>query len=564
MPDGAQIMAEYQYVRTHYSNFLTRWDAQAPFLAPSRIGIQTKFTPGVDQMGDVYDSTTLGAADFLSKFLWSSSCPPGSRWGRTTAKKYDLGERDEVDDWCDEVTTKILKALAASNFYAEGGEMTVDLTAFGTGSILCEERKEYATEYEGKRGGFRGLRFQTDKTGRFFNGVNAEGVIDKEFRECQYSARAANDRWGKKGNLPDAIKDLLKDGGTKQEQLFTFIHAVYPRPKAERGKQGAKGYDWTSCWVEKQTKQLVYESGYKSYPFCNPRWEVTPGEIPGRGPGDRAFPDTKTLNTAKKMGFEDWALKIRPPILQGSDAVIGNIRMKPAGPTTVKLKGSQSVKDVVAPWETGSHPEVSQIKEEELRRSINELFFVDILRNLLKVEKSEMTAFEFQQKLMLMYRILGSVYGRYEAEFLSRLWDIVFSIMWDAKALPPPPDAMFDQVKEISVEFTSPLALAQNSSEIDGIVQTYSVIPVLALQDAQRAIDLKDNLDDDKALRFISKSRAIPEGIIRSEKDRDKIRQARVEAKNQQTQADQMTQASEAAKNVAPLIKSLQQPTGNA
>jgi hypothetical protein len=556
MADGKAIMRDYGNVRDHYANFLTRWDLQAPFIDPSRIGILGGTTPGQNQLRDVYDSTTMGANDLLSKFISSSTFSPGQRWGRITAKRFSIGERDDIDDWCDEVTEKMLKAIGASNFYAEAPDMTKDYTGFGTGSLHFDERKEYASEYESRRGGFRGLRFQATKTGRFFNATDAEGKIDKEYREQEMSVRAARAKFGDAA-LPADVKSYFR-AGADQEKKFTFIHAAYPRPKSEYKGRGTLSYPYASCWVEKESKELVRESGYKFYPFANPRWEVTPGEIPGRGPGDRAFPDTRSLNEAKKLDLEALAIDVRKPLIQASDSVLGDIELRPAGRSIVKTGSQRSVKDVLQALETSPNYQMANVKEEQLRQSINELFFVDILRALLKVEKSEMTAFEFARKLELMYRILGAVYGRYESDFLAPLWDGVFTLMWDASALPPPPPELFDEVKEIQIEFTSPLALAQKAQEVDGVLKTFSAIPVLGQNDPQAITDLKDNFDQDKAMRFIAKTYGLPESVIVSEQVRDEKRQARTQARQEVNQMAQIQAGSEAARNVAPLITSLQ------
>lgn len=569
MANGEQILKQYNFIRDHYQNFLTRWDLQAPYLSPSRVGILSDRTPGQDQMAGVYDSTTMGAADMLAKYIASTTFGPGQRWGKLKAKKFGRQDRNDSDDWAEEATNLILGAFGDSNFYREAPEALTDWVAFGTGSVLCEERKDYRSDYEQRRKGFRGLRFQTSKTGRFFNGCNAEGSMDKQFREDKLSARASADKFGKE-NLPINIQQLVD--GERQEKLFTFIHAIYPRSKSDRSYgKGAKGYDFASCWVEKDSKKLVSESGYKNYPVLNPRWEITPGEIPGRGPGDRAFPDTRTLSKAKQLDLEALALDIRKPVLQSSDSVVstkgnksGTIAFQPAGLTIVKTKQGQNVRDVLNTLDLNPNYKMSQIKEEELRRSIEELFFVNILKALLKVEKSEMTAFEFAQKLEIMYRILGGVYGGYEYEFLARAWDIAFSIMWDAGALPPLPPEMLDSGIAPSVVFSSPLALAQTSQEADGILKAFSSIPTIALNDPQRAIELKDNLDDDIAVRMIFEKYGVPEIVIKSEEERDKIRAGRTKARADANQMANIEGASEAAKNVAPLISALGKTQGAA
>jgi hypothetical protein len=559
--DGKQLIREYENGRAARANFERRWDFMAPYLSPSRVGILSKRSVGVDQMEGIYDATSIGAADLLAKFICGHTINPGQSWGKVRPQKEPGAERDDEEDWADETSDRVLKALGNSNFYAEAPEMANDYVALGTGCLYGDERKEYRSDYEERRRGFRGLRFCADKTGRFTIFEDAEGRVDKNYRETQYSARAAGDKFGLE-RLSDKLKQLY--GTEKQEELFTFIHCVRPRDKALRGREGAKGYSWASYWIEKETQQIVSEGGYKWYPFNNPRWEKTPGEIYGRGPGDRAFPDTRTLNKIKELELQDLALKVRPAFLQANDAVVGPVRLRPAGPTVVKIRGNQSVRDVIAPWETGSKPEVTQLKEEQLRQAIERLFFVDLLRKLMETEKSEMTAYEYAEKLRLLYQLLGSVYGRWESEFLAPTFENTLNLMWDAGALSDPPDSLLLRSGTLLVEFTSPLALAQKSQDIDAIRLTFADLAGLALNDPQKLIDLIDNYDQDKAARIVGKLRGMPESVIRSEMERDKIRRARTDSRLQDEKLQQMLQLSEASKNAAPFLKAVQQPAQNA
>jgi hypothetical protein len=400
------------------------------------------------------------------------------------------------------------------------------------------------------------------KTGRFAIAENAQGKADKIFRECTMSARAIRDRFGE-ANLPEKVSQVLKseDSG-KQEEMFTLVHAVYPRPHSERNERGNRGYAYASCWIEKESKQVISEGGFKWFPFAIPRCEKTPGEVYGRGPGDRAFPDTQTLNKLKDLELRDLEQKVLPSIIVAHEARVGDIRLLAGAPTVVRIGQNRSVRDVMAPWESGSRPEVAQLNEEQLRRSIERLFFVDLLRDLLKIEKSEMTAYEYAEKLRLLYQLLGSIYGRWESEFLAPIWDATFSLMWDAGAISPPPAVLFDEGKEVAVEFTSPLALAQKSADVDAIRMTFADIGLIALNDPEKAASLKDNFEDDETVRYLAEKRGMPARLIRNKKLRDEIRAARSEQQMQQAEMARVESITQAGKNIAPLITAMKSDGG--
>lgn len=572
MPSGKDIIRRYDKLRSDASTHFSRCDRMAQYISPSRVGILGKRSPGANQIDDVYDSTAMFAADLLAKYIAGEVINPAQMWHRWKLRKpKGVEEKTEADEWIEECTDRAHQERRDSNFYAEAPEMLVDYGGFGTGCLLGDERKEYRDDAK-KKYGFRGLRFQATKTGRFVITEDEEGKVNGVWREYTVSAEAAARRWGADA-LPKAMRDCLPSGGRTgdPDKQFDIVHCVYPRDKGERGEyKGAKGYAFASCWVEKSSTEIIEESGYRRFPFMVPRWEKTPGEVFGRGPGDRAFPDTRTLNTAKKMGLEDWALKIRPPIIVAHDSVIGNVRIRPAAPTTLRMPPGGDVRKVMAPWETGSHPEVSQIKEEELRRQIRQLFFVDQILQMLQVEglaggsKPQMTAYEFQQKLQLLYKILGSVYGRMESEFLIPETELTFALMLDAGAFPPPPPELLErrmmgEAIDIDVEFTSPIALAQKMSDVDAIRSVYGDITVLAMGDANRAQRMAQNFDDDVNIRIIAERRGMPEKGIKSEEDRDAIRDEIMKKQQEDSQMQQVLAGSEALKNAAPLIQATAQ-----
>lgn len=553
MADGKEIIRRYNSLRNAAATHFSRCEQMAPYIAPSRGGITAARAPGADQTQDVYDSTTMFAADLLAKYIAGEVINPAQRWHRWKLRKpKHAPERSEADEWIEECTDIAFKERANSNFYAEAPEMLVDYGGFGTGCLMGDERKRYRDDDKRAERGFRGLRFQAAKTGRFVISEDEEGAVNGVWREYTVSAEAAAQRWGRE-RLPDNMRQILMAERPDYDRQFTVVHCVYPRPKSERG-YGAKGFPFASCWVEKESEEIISESGYKRFPFMVPRWEKTPGEIFGRGPGDRAFADTRTLNKAKQMGLEDWALKIRPPIIVAHDSVIGNIRIRPAAPTTLRSSG-RAVSDLMQPFETGSHPEISQIKEEELRRSIRQLFFVDQILQMLQVEKPEMTAYEFAKKMELLFKILGPIYGRMQSEFLIPETELTFGLMYDAGAFPPPPPELGSDGTTIDVEFTSPLALAQRAGDVDAIRMTFGDIGAIALGDPERAQTMLENYDVDAAARIIGEVRGVPARILRSEKDRDQIRGARVEKMQQAEVMQGVLAASQAGKNVAPFLK---------
>jgi hypothetical protein len=327
--------------------------------------------------------------------------------------------------------------------------------------------------------------------------------------------------------------------------------------KSMQGRYGNQGWPWASCWIEEKSGELLYEGGYRTFPAAIARYSKTPGEVYGRGRGDIAFPDASTLNSAKRMGLEDFALKIRPPVLHSMNSVFGTLRLTPGAPTSINTHG-KSIRDVIAPFETGSRPEISNIKEEELRRSIREIFFVEVILQLLEMHKSEQTAFEYGRRLELLFRLIGPVYGRLEWEWLHRIVETGFDIMMQAGAFAPPPPEFYNTNGQYRVVFENPIARAQKSGDSEAFL--------MALNDAAPLGNLKphmlDWISEDLAMQGILATRGVPAKWVNSDKQVAAIRQARQQEEQRDAQLAEMERMAKAAGDAAPVMKALNDRTG--
>lgn len=552
--DGTVVSKRHEKLVAEYQPHGDRHEKMAPFIAPSRVGITSGIAQGDKQTHGVYDSTSMMAAELMAHFIAGNVFNPGQLW-LSWAMRRDVDKKlDSVEEWLEENRDLTLKRAAASAFYSEGPEALIDWGGFGTGCLLIEENPQPVNTIIK---GFRGFLCTAVKTGRFFIAEGPDGRVDTLHREWQVSARTIRDRWfeGKTSDrTPQNVKGALDRG--ELDRTFKVIHAIQPRPRAEQnGGYSAAGMPWASCWVEHESKTVIQEGGYRVFPAAVPRYHRTPGEVYGRGRGDVAFPDTWTLNSAKRMGFEDWALKIRPPMLHGHNTVIGSLRLVPGGPTAVNLHG-KDIRQQIMPFETGSRPEVSQIKEEELRASIQKIFYIDHILELMKVEKSEMTAYEFHKKLELLFQLLGPVYGRAHWELLYCIADIMWDLQYYAKAFPEPPPEIYDTDGQIDAVFQNPLAKAQRSGDAEAVT--------MALGDGAGLVQIfgpsvLDGLDPDKTMNGIMEIRGVPARWRRSDKEILALREARDAQNQQQLALDKAEQAAGAIGKAGPGMKAMKE-----
>ena len=150
--------------------------------------------------------------------------------------------------------------------------------------------------------------------------------------------------------------------------------------------------------------------------------------IYGYGPGHIALPDIRTLSRAIELGLSAASKALDPPGLVNSDAVFGELDLRPAAQTPVD--GDPRLAWV--PLESGAKFDVGQILERKLEEKIERIFYWDQLQ--LQGDKL-MTATEVERRLELMRRVLGPTLGRFESELLSPLLNRCFGLMYRAGAL---------------------------------------------------------------------------------------------------------------------------------
>ena len=546
--DAKMILARLDALKSAASTHFIHCDEMAKYVAPSRVGMVSQRTPGSRQTREVYDSTSTMAAELMAQFVASYTINPAQQWANMKKKHPRQRSQDAINEWLEECRDRMFQQLSNSMFYAEGVEAKIDWCGFGTGFLMREERPQPVhTTIKG----FRGFRYEAKKTGRFWISDGPDGLVDSVFEESDISVRVLKDRWGEQA-LSEKTKNLLKEN--KLDTPVSIVHAVYPRPLSDQQyTAGAKKMPWASCWIEKESKHLVHEGGYRRFPGSVFRYSRTPGETFGRGRGHIAFPDTWTLNTTKRMGLEDFALKIRPPVLHRHDSVIGTLRLTPGGPTSINTHGG-SIADAIVPFQTGSHPEVASLKEEELRKSIRQIFYVDQILMLMEVSKSEMTAFEFAKKMELLFRIMGPVYGRVQHEFLQQEWDGVFDEMLEAGEFSPPPQEIYETDGQIDTIFENPLARAQRTGDVEAItLAIQDSIPIMQFEPSAR-----DIWNVDRTMKKIFAVRGVSATCENTDDEIAAIRDARMESEQQDAQLAAAGQIAEAGGKVAPLLTALQ------
>lgn len=556
---GRRVCDRYDAGVSYAANFRQRIDLLAPYIEPTRSGIMATHEPGAALMSRMYDSEGISSADLAVRHIGSILHSPGTKWFGLEDENEAVNAEDEGREWYEDCRDRMLKQCSHGAFYPESYESDMDWVGFGTGLLRVEQNPMLIGR---EQFGFRGVRFAHHKIGRVVAYENGIGQVDEDYIELKKSAKAAADLWGLE-NLPENIRQAHENGKADQ---FRFIHGVYPRKQGEK-LYGNKAMPWASCYVHYDTKRVVYESGYDEFPDCVPRWSRCHGEPYGRGLGEIALNSLITLNAATKHDLEAMALRIKPPLAQRNDSVIGTRRFSPWGVTVVRTAPGESVQNALAPIVTNAGGySFSQVDAKVLKQEIRRIFYADVLEQLMALEgQQEMRVYVFQQKQSIIQKMLGPTYGRWESEFGLPFVSRLFNMMYREGSFAPVPDVILELGGQPKVKFESQLARAQRMEETEAMTQAReSLQPIVEMQlqewkmtGKQPADWVLDNYDFDKYTEKVNRNHGVPASVTRSRREVMALRQSRAQAEQQAQVGAEASQLAQGIGQVAPAIKAL-------
>jgi len=510
MMDVKDIVARFQHIEGQRDNWNNHYQELADYMLPRKADIVKKRSRGEKKMELIFDGTALQSVDLLSSSLHGMLTSGASAWFHLTMKDEELGRDEEVQRWLEDSSQRMMRAFTMSNFETEVHEMYVDLVVFGTGCMFVEMENNT-------------LRFSTRHVSEFYVAEDQYGIVDTVFRKYELSARQAVQRFGI-DNVGTFIQRTFK---TKPDEEVTILHAVMPRKDRDPSKKDNKNMPFASMYICMETKMIIAESGFQELPYVVPRFLKATGEVMGRSPAMIALPDVKMLNLMSKTIIQAAQKMIDPPLLVPDDGFLLPIRTQPGGLNFYR-SGSR---DTITPLNTGANIPIGLQMEEQRRQAIRAAFFVD---QLLSGSTPNMTATEVIQRQEERMRVIGPVLGRLMNEMLRPLIDRAFALMLRAEMLSVPPEVL--QGVDVDIEYVSPLARAQKSSSVNGVIRALEILMPLA-----QSLPVGDHINPDGLVNYLTESLGVPKKVLKPQSAIDEEREERA-AMQQEQMARQMEQ----------------------
>lgn len=492
------------------------------------------------QQGDkrnqmLFDSTGLLALQRFGAILDSLLTPAGQFWHKLKATDATL-MRDKATRLYFEDVTKILfhyRYGAKSNFAAQNQGQYMSLGAYGTGA-------QFIDRLYGDNGlPTKGIRYKNVHLSECYLLQNHQGIIDTVYRYFIMEARQVVQKFGEK--CPPSIRDTADRNPSRQ---YFFLHCVKPRREYDPERRDFKGMPYASYYVSMETRDIVEEGGYRSFPYAVSRYYQAANETYGRSPAMDALPALKTLNEQKKTMLKQGHRVTDPVLLAHDDGIIDGFSLEPGAINAGGI--SKDGRMLVQPLPTGSIQAGQELMNDE-RQLINDTFLVSLFQILL--ESKEMTATEVMERTREKGILLAPTIGRQNSEYLSPMIHRELDILASQNLLPKMPPLLASAKGDYKVEFDSPMTRAMKAEWASGAARSIQQFAEMA-QLTQDPSYL-DYFDMNKAAPELAMIFGTPDSWIRSPEDVAKIRQSRAAAQQQQ-------QAIEAAPAAASVIKTMQ------
>ena len=520
------LLSRFDKLQSQRQNWETHWQDVADYMQPRKADVTKQRARGDKRMELIFDSSPIQAIELLAASLHGMLTNPSTPWFTLRFKDEDVDGEDEAKLWLESATDAMYTAFNRSNFQQEIFELYHDLITFGTAAMFIEEDDADL------------IKFSTRHINEVFIAENDKGRIDTIYRRFKISARAAVQKFGDK--ISSDIRSIVDKDPYKEIEI---IHAVYPRKDFNPTKKDKSNMPFESVYIEFKTGNELSVSGFKEFPFVVPRYLKASNEIYGRSPAMTALPDVKMLNEMSKTTIKAAQKQVDPPLLVPDDGFLLPVRTVPGGLNFYR----SGTRDRIEPLNIGANNPLGLNMEQQRRDSIREVFYV----NQLQLQQGpQMTATEVIQRNEEKMRLLGPVLGRLQSELLKPLIDRTFNILLRREQFAPAPEFLSDQ--DIEIEYVSPLAKAQKSSELSSITRAIEILGSLA-----NVAPVFDYINFDALVKHVANIVGVPQKILKPQTQVNAEREEQAAQAEQQQQMAQMQQVAQAGGDIAPLAKAL-------
>ena len=493
----------------------TRYDFFDPLLSDSSVDWEQT---------EIYDNTATIGYQLLAARIHANLMSPVTRWFNIRFRDDDLNTQADAKEWLEDSVNRFWHQLSESNFNNVTGEMLKDICLVGTSIVMQEPKDDLVWE---------GIDYTALPIMDSYFEMGPDDLPYRTYRKLRYTREQLQQRFP---DMPDNIQ-IDGDEESSVDAKIEVIFCVFARDeKADNDEevlapdQRPFGYKY----VLRASADTLEEGGYYKFPGMVVRWDKTAGTNWGTSPTSRMLENIKLLQSTVAHEMEAMAKAIDPPYITTERGVIGDLDSNPGGITVV------TDMDELRPLLAATDFRIADSKVDDLQRMIWSGYYLDQLE--LK-ESPAMTATEVQARLEQMVRLMSSVVGRIQNDYMEAVIQYGFFTMLRMNQFMPMPDTVSDT--DLDIIYTGPISRALQSEVSQSIIMFLQTIAELS----QFYPDMLDIPDIDAMTRKLADLSGVPADTLHSADDVEQVRAARAEQQAQMQEAQNIQMGGEAMKS---------------
>lgn len=512
------------------------WRELADFILPRRH--RWLVTPGQWNRGSpinqkIINSVATTAARNAAAGIMSGTTSPSRPWFRLVVTDPEVMRDADVQVWCEDVTERVMRVMAASNYYGAKAVQYLDLVVFGTAPLIIYADRDTV------------IRCFNPAIGEYYCAGGPNFDVQTLARKFTMTVQQVAAEFGIE-NVSEHVRSLYRsarNSGASLDQEIVVCHLIEPNPDHDPDARapGTMGlprhFRYREFYWESGTSQatgFLRVSGFLDKPFSCPRWDVTGNDAYGRSPGMDALGDIKQLQQQEKRKAQGIDKQVNPPMVADASMKNEPASLLPGSVTYVpQLNGGVGFKPVFT-----TNLSLGELKEDiaKVEARIKDVFFNDLFLMISQLDTVR-TATEIDARREEKLVMLGPAMDRLQREGLASDIARIFQIMARSGLLPPIPDAM--QGLPVKVEYISLLADLQRAAATTAIERVWG----FAGNIGAAVPSVLDNLDADATIEEYAKLLRVSPRILANRNQRNAMRDAR----NQQQEMQMQMQIGEAA-----------------
>ena len=487
-----ELVRQATALKTDRSAFETHWQDIADVMRPQAYPFTTIETQqGKKRTAKMFDGVPPLALEKHAAVLEALLSPRNQVWSKLATTDEALQDDIEVQRYLDAVNKLLFRVRyrPQSNMASQLAESYLNLGAFGTQALFVGDDVG------------RGIIYRSCGLHNLLIGEDHQGMVDRVFRHYQFTAEQALQAFAGPNSsqaerdatfrrMPASLRSAYEG---KSPQKFQFMQCVVPRANVDASRRDYAGMAYASLDVFMGDQTTVSERGYRVMPYCVSRYSKGTEELYGRSPAMLVLAAVNTANRMKKAIVKGAERAVDPPLMVMDDSLAPfNLTSGAMNYGTLGENGQELVKA----FNSGARVDIGVDMLASEHDIIREAFLLDVFQ-ILK-DSPVLTATQVLEMAKEKAALLSPIMGRQQSELFGPMTTRELDILNAAGLLPPMPDALIEAGGEVTIEYQSPLALAQRSESGVSILRTWEAVSPLAQtpegQEAMRVFNITESM----------------------------------------------------------------------